>query len=294
VVFAAGNTGTSGDISPANYPESLAVGSVDSHLSLSDFSAVGPSACDGTIYPELVAPGELIKTATIDAAAPYAYYAGTSFSTPHVAGVMALLLDAYPNLSVSELESALKASATDLGDSGPDNLYGYGLVNALAAYTQINVPPSAAQLRAPDNGVVLSGTAVDFEWARGTDANGDVLTETLVYADNPDFLSKTSIDTSNVESTPLLLGLGLFFGAIVPMKRKHGRKMIFLFVLMATGLFLYACGGGGGSSDNPATPLQIVNYRVEGLDPGTYYWKVVTEDTHGAMSESEVWTFTLQ
>ncbi|MBW2324806.1 MAG: hypothetical protein JRF41_15105 [Deltaproteobacteria bacterium] len=47
---------------------------------------------------------------------------------------MTLLLGAFPDLSVTDLEAALINSATDLGDAGPDNDYGYGLVNGLSAY----------------------------------------------------------------------------------------------------------------------------------------------------------------
>jgi hypothetical protein len=49
---------------------------------------------------------------------------------------MALLKGAFPILSVSELESALIQSALDLGTSGPDNDYGYGLVRGYHAYIQ--------------------------------------------------------------------------------------------------------------------------------------------------------------
>jgi hypothetical protein len=143
VLFAAGNTGpaTSSSIAPANYPESFAVGSVGTSTSptlISSFSARGPSACDGTIYPEMVAPGFEVWTSDLTAggAFPGSYLlaTGTSFSTPQVSGVMALLRSAFPYITASDLETSLKQSATDLGTVGPDHTYGYGLVNALAAF----------------------------------------------------------------------------------------------------------------------------------------------------------------
>ena len=299
VVFAAGNTMLAGDISPANYPESVAVGSLGPSSEVSFFSATGPSTCDGGVYPTFVAPGEDIFTSYVhpmDSSVLYALYSGTSFSAPHVTGVMALLLNAFPHASPSELETVLKTSALDLGDLGADNFYGYGLVNALAAYEQLNIPPVAAQLRAPANGVVLAGSSVLFEWARGTDANGDPLTETLVYAENADFLPSTSIDTTTAESTVILLGAGLFLGAGLWSRRRTGILVALLLCLVAAGLLLVSCGGGGGSSSGSVTPtpVEIVKYQVDGLAPGTYFWKVVTEDSHGAVSESDVWTFTLQ
>ena len=63
---------------------------------------------------------------------------GTSFSTPHVSGAMALLLNAMAHqgveVTVSQLESAIVESAADLGAPGPDNDYGAGLLDIAAAY----------------------------------------------------------------------------------------------------------------------------------------------------------------
>jgi serine protease AprX len=64
----------------------------------------------------------------------YAYATGTSIAAPHVTGSMALLVDAFPGATVSEIETAIKHSAWDLGAGGPDNVYGYGLLDAAAAY----------------------------------------------------------------------------------------------------------------------------------------------------------------
>ena len=65
-VFAAGNSGPSAasDLSPANYPESLAVGATDNVDTLYPYSSRGPSACGETqtTYPDLVAPGVSVRT----------------------------------------------------------------------------------------------------------------------------------------------------------------------------------------------------------------------------------------
>jgi bacillopeptidase F len=148
VVFPAGNTINPGlsntSIAPANYPEAFAVGSVGTHQSettISDFSARGPSACDGTIYPEMVAPGFSVRTAdltSINPLSPFQQMSGTSPAAPHVSGVMALLLSAFPETRVEALEAVLKQSATDLGPVGADNSYGFGLVNAETAFNLLN------------------------------------------------------------------------------------------------------------------------------------------------------------
>jgi subtilisin family serine protease len=134
VVFSAGNEGpqTSTDESPANNPNGFAAGAVDINETIAIFSAHGPSACDQTIFPEVVAPGVNIYTA--DLGNYYWEPSGTSFAAPHVSGAMGLLMSIYPTLSISEIEAAITASAVDLGETGLDNTYGYGLLDVMAAY----------------------------------------------------------------------------------------------------------------------------------------------------------------
>jgi VCBS repeat-containing protein len=140
IVFAAGNSGpaNSSSSSPANNPGSFAAGAVDYFSTIATFSARGPTpvACGGSLFPNIVAPGVDIVTSdlTFAGSATYAVVSGTSFAAPHVAGSMALLIGAFPNVDVTTLESALVDSATDLGALGPDNEYGYGMLNVLGAY----------------------------------------------------------------------------------------------------------------------------------------------------------------
>ena len=141
VVFSAGNEGpgASTSISPANNPESFAVGAIDSSLTIANFSSRGPSACilDNDFFPEVVAPGVGIKVADLTFGlpiTPFAYLDGTSFAAPHVAGALALLLEAFPSLNPEELASVLISTSLDLGAAGPDDEYGYGMVDVLAAY----------------------------------------------------------------------------------------------------------------------------------------------------------------
>jgi uncharacterized repeat protein (TIGR01451 family) len=143
-VFAAGNSGpnASTSYSPANYPEALAVGAINDSSIIYTLSSRGPrpssSNCnDGTVFPEVVAPGVNIYTAYLGPTYYTASATGTSFATPHVVGVLALLLDAAPNLTVAQQEAALLNSTVDLGAVGPDNSYGQGRIDALAAYQSL-------------------------------------------------------------------------------------------------------------------------------------------------------------
>jgi bacillopeptidase F len=138
VTFAAGNDGPAPltSLSPGNNTAGFATGAVDPQLDVASFSARGGSACDGSVYPKLAAPGLNVNAADLSFGGMpmYAAVYGTSYAAPHTAGVMALLLDAYPDVGVADLESALLQGVRDLGVPGADNSYGYGLVDALAAW----------------------------------------------------------------------------------------------------------------------------------------------------------------
>ncbi len=142
-VFAAGNfgPGTSTSASPANYPEAFAVGSVDNNDVLASFSSLGPTTCGQSqaIFPEVMAPG--VNITTTDLYGLYNTVSGTSLSSPHVAGALALLLSANPALTAVQQEQALINSAVDLGTTGPDNVFGYGRINDLAAYNYMSSGP---------------------------------------------------------------------------------------------------------------------------------------------------------
>jgi hypothetical protein len=135
VVFSAGNYGPYDEtsISPANDPGALSVGSVDQFRDIDTFSSHGPGACDGGVFPKLVAPGSLVYTAD-RLPAGYNVVSGTSFAAPHVTGAIALLKSAFPMATVSQIETALFDSATDLGNRGADDQYGYGMLDVAAAF----------------------------------------------------------------------------------------------------------------------------------------------------------------
>lgn len=309
VVFSAGNTGPAADtsVSPANYPESFAVGVVGSFRSateIAEISARGPSACDGTIYPEVVAPGFFVKTADLTLFPdPYAFVTGSSIAAPHAAGAMALLLSAHPALSVAELEQAIVAGAADLGLAGPDNDYGYGLVDALAALDQLNVqdlsntPPPPALLQTPVDGSTSLPTTVTLTWSQPPDADGDAVLNTVQVATNPHFLYPLVVSSSSGSIPGLLLGFAGLAVGLFPLGRVKTRRWQVLIPLLMIGLGLLAlvsCGGGGGgggdsdSDDDSSLRSQVIT----GLDPAaTYYWRVVSQDDRGGTSISGVFSF---
>ncbi|WP_052345869.1 S8 family peptidase [Paucisalibacillus sp. EB02] len=142
--FAAGNTtlfnpGGPGSVAtPANYPESFAVGATDSNDMLANFSLRGPSPY-GEIKPEVSAPGVAVRSSVPGGS--YASYNGTSMATPAVAGVVALLRSANSSLSVDDIEQLLIDTANPRTDAeypeSPNNGYGHGIVDAFAAVSTV-------------------------------------------------------------------------------------------------------------------------------------------------------------
>jgi subtilisin family serine protease len=82
--------------------------------------------------------GQLGQLATLSVKPTnYAYFNGTSMATPHVSAVAALVWSYYPGCTGTQIRSSLGKSAQDLGAAGRDHKFGYGLVQAKAAYDRI-------------------------------------------------------------------------------------------------------------------------------------------------------------
>lgn len=158
-VFAAGNEGaTAGNIrSPANNPEAFAVGGTDNSDGLYSSTSRGPSSCAGATAPKLAAPAVGIRTT--DLYGLYLTAEGTSLAAPHVAGALALLLSAFPDLPADRQESALEVSAVDLGTVGLDNDTGYGRLDVAAAYQWLATTPDFTVAASPASVTVAAGAS---------------------------------------------------------------------------------------------------------------------------------------
>jgi serine protease AprX len=137
----------------ARYPESFTVGATNHRTDqIAGFSSRGPVLGDpeypnGLMKPNISAPGVDVRSAQRDGS--YAELSGTSMAGPHVAGLVALLISADPSLAgdVDRLEDVIEQSAapktTDegCGEDGPtdvpNNTYGWGRIDALAAVNAV-------------------------------------------------------------------------------------------------------------------------------------------------------------
>ncbi len=143
VIAAAGNTGT--DIKrveqvlyPAKFSNVIAVSGVDKNSVRVESSSKGKEV-------EIAAPGEAIySTYPVNLSDGYAYMTGTSMAAPFVAGLAALYKEKYPLLTNAEIRSLLWKNAKDLGATGRDPLYGYGLAQVdTAASEPFTIPYTA-------------------------------------------------------------------------------------------------------------------------------------------------------
>jgi thermitase len=158
VVSSAGNCTCTDPM--AENPYIISVGATDAVDAMKDFSSRGA-------YVDLAAPGVMIRTTRPEG--DYSSVAGTSFSSPIVAGVVALMMAANPGATPGEIEAWLEETAKDLGPAGWDSAAGFGRVqadlavaaaaNAATSEPPADVTPPSASIQSPNTGSTLAGAA---------------------------------------------------------------------------------------------------------------------------------------
>ena len=125
VIASVGNEGTvSGPDQynlPAAYDSVIGVGCVDQNLNVCKYSNKNDSVF-------VVAPGDKVASLSL-LPGVVTTMDGTSFSTPFVTGLAALLLEMNPNMTTAEFKEILMATSDDLGEPGYDTAAGYGMIN---------------------------------------------------------------------------------------------------------------------------------------------------------------------
>ena len=158
MVVAAGNSGSGCSTvtdPPSLYAASYTVGALNTGFdTIASFSSRGPVTIDGSgrIKPDITAPGTGTRSATNSCDSCYTTASGTSMATPHIAGAMALLWSAIPNLQ-NQIDASRTAmndaahfiSSVQCGAAGPpNNVYGWGRVDILAAIGGTPTPTPTA------------------------------------------------------------------------------------------------------------------------------------------------------
>lgn len=139
----------------AIYDSSFAAGATDVNNALASFSSRGPSTyySPNLLKPNISAPGSSVRSITRTSDTAYSVLSGTSMASPHVAGVIALLWSARPalvrNIAATRAllqntaNPAVTLTAQTCGGTPstqiPNNSFGYGRVDALAALTAVTV-----------------------------------------------------------------------------------------------------------------------------------------------------------
>jgi len=175
VEVSAGNEGTACSTlrSPGDYQEVLTTGSID-HTGqvfpgvITYFSSRGPSFLDGNYFPDIMAPGNGIRSSL--PGNQYASWSGTSMAGPHSTALIALLWNASPALrgQVEQTIDIIKETAAPLTgqngsncggdyDVGPNNDWGYGTIDAEAAVQLAMAMGGSGQL----DGTVLDAVSGD-------------------------------------------------------------------------------------------------------------------------------------
>jgi subtilisin len=187
------------DASAVKYPATLsnviAVAAIDSTNNHPEFSNTG-SAVD------ISAPGVAILSTWLPGATGCTTFGstamcdGTSMSAPHVSAAAAMLMARYPSWSTTAIRNRLLATATDLGTTGLDNTYGYGLVNVLKALNMqvgIGGPLIAASGISQNWSAVVSGGQSPFAYQWYADGSGIGTGSSVSYTPSVDFWLKLQV-----------------------------------------------------------------------------------------------------
>lgn len=164
----------------------ICVGATDSNDAHCSFSSVGPvtwadgpnvgdyndypyqngdATQPGLIRPDISAPGANVTSLNYQTGSGYVAYDGTSMATPCVSAVLALLLQANPELTPAELDSIIELTAAPAGNVVKNNITGSGRIDALAAI-------NALYHHGPSNLTAsLYGDYVDLNWNAAADAD---------------------------------------------------------------------------------------------------------------------------
>ncbi len=143
--------------SPADGDSIITVGATNYEGKIAGFSSNGPTA-DGRTKPDVVAPGIGIWVAEAPSISQndstYKFGDGTSYAAPIVAGIAGLILSAHPELTPMQVRDAIRNTANN--SANPNNVYGWGMVNAYDAVLYWGPVWGEPEYKFEDGGVYIS------------------------------------------------------------------------------------------------------------------------------------------
>jgi minor extracellular protease Epr len=233
IVAAGGNGGNeqgTGDqvAYPAKYSSVIAVAAVDQQKKRGYFSATGSAI-------EFSAPGVSIYSTYLNNG--FANLDGTSMAAGFVTGNLALLKEMYPTMTNRELRAQLKINAIDLGSTGRDSLFGFGLVQS---------PHVPERISGKDR----------FEVAVRISQKGWETSNTVFISNNTAFADALSAAPLAYKKNAPLLLTGQ--ASLNPMTKNEINR------LGATEVILV--GGTGSISSNIAAELKNIGKKVRRID----------------------------
>jgi serine protease len=152
----------------------ISVAAVDQNLRRAPYSNFGPTvdvAAPGGDTDADFGDGVLSTSGNDSGEFLYAFYQGTSVATPHVAGVLALMLAVNPNLTPTDIDQLLAGThpdtavriTQDLGADGRDDIYGHGLIDAAQAVVAARSIPGGGGTHPSGSILSVSTSLLNFE-----------------------------------------------------------------------------------------------------------------------------------
>lgn len=303
IVAAAGNDNTSQFFYPASYDGVISVSAIDYAGNRAPYSNYGAridvAAPGGDVTKDLNNDGygDGVFSTLVDAQGNsrvgiYNYYQGTSMASPHVAGVFALMKAVFPQLDPEDLEILLQNGdlTDDAGTIGRDDIYGYGIIDALKAVQEAKQLDQGGEIPS----VIISNPA-EISLNSGVDEAVLTLTKTgsepisvNIVSDNAEWLnvSPISVDQAGLGQYGISVdrsGLsGGIYTALITFSLSQGDPTV---VPVTMAVSYQSAGGDAGivyiilidGSLNTvgavlATPLGNgqFSYTFDGVSPGNY------------------------
>ena len=205
IVAAAGNENSIQPSYPASYDGVVSVSAVDMNSNITPYSNYGPyvdvAAPGGDMSRDLNGDGYtdgVLSTLGNLNGPDYRFYEGTSMASPHVAGVAALMKAVNPDLTPAQFDAFVQTSeiVNDLGATGRDNLYGYGLIDALKAVQAVQGGDTTSSL------LQVYPAVLNFGWVNTsayltTSVIGTSTINVTSVTDNASWLTVASEGSSN-------------------------------------------------------------------------------------------------